>query len=144
MVFPDPGPSVGPGGRKVNRGRLSISNFQMKPGKSTDIQKSCNLPKLHQAWSEREILCFPELREPAAHWEPRVKRLLPSHPSSNAGPAAPAPPAGPSPRFRGGTCEEAFTQGRLRPPWPLLVTLGPPGLPSFTRSSLLWSVIRRQ
>ena len=110
-MFPDPGPSMGPGGRKVNRGRLSISNFQMKPGKSTDIQKSCNLPKLHQAWSEREILCFPELREPAAHWEPRVKRLLPSHPSSNAGPAAPAPPAGPSPRFRGGKCEEAFTQG---------------------------------
>ena len=59
--------------------------------------------------SEKEILCLPELREPTALWEPPVKRLLPSRPSTDSGPAAPAPPAGPSPPFRGGKCEEACT-----------------------------------
>lgn len=52
---------------------------------------------------------MPELREPTALWEPPIKTLLPSHPSTDSGPAAPAPPAGPSPPFRGGKCEEACT-----------------------------------
>ena len=122
----------------MNRAHLSISNFQMKPLENPLTSKQST--KLHQACSEKEILCLPELREPTALWEPPIKRMLPSRPSRT--PGQPPLPRLQGPRLLSGEGRVRRPAPRaLRPHWPLLVT---PGLPPLTRSSLLRSVTRRQ
>ena len=86
MVFPDPGPSVEPGGRKVNRGRLSIFNFQMNTGKSTDITPAslaspCHIGATRPAAIHRlkpALVCHQE-----AVMEPSLAPRLPGQPTES-------------------------------------------------------------
>ena len=120
MVFPDPGPSVGPGGRKVNRGRLSISNFQMKPGKSTTSKSLAIYPNSTKRGVREKFSVSLNSGSPPLTGSPGSRDCCPRIPAATLG--QPLPPHLQGPRLVSG-------EGSVRRPSRRAVS-GLPGLSS--------------